>query len=47
MLWIMRPLRGDADVTPVALITRLTATARQFSGIVTAWVGKTAREGGS
>ena len=36
----------DAGVTPVALITGLAPTARRFAGIVTAWLGKTAREGG-
>jgi hypothetical protein len=40
-------LGRDADVTLVACFTRLTATMPQFSGIVTAPLGKTAREGGS
>jgi hypothetical protein len=39
-------LGRDAGVTPVALITGLAVTARRFAGIVTAWLGKTAREGG-
>jgi len=43
----MRFLCRDADVTLVTRFTGLTATAPQFGGIVTAWVGKTAREGGS
>ena len=36
----------DAVVAPVIGNTGLTATARGFRGIVTAWLGKTAREGG-
>jgi hypothetical protein len=47
MLKVMRFLSRDADVTLVARPTGLTETAQQFSGIVTARVGKTAREGGS
>jgi hypothetical protein len=36
----------DAVVAPVIRNTGLTATAREFRGIVTVWLGKTAREGG-
>ena len=42
----MSLLGRDAGVTSVALITGLTATVLRFGGIVTAWLGKTAREGG-
>jgi hypothetical protein len=39
-------LGGDADVASVARIIGLTSTVLRFGGIVTAWLGKTAREGG-
>ena len=38
-------LGGDAGVASVVRFTGLTATAPRFGGIVTAWLGKTAREG--
>ena len=38
-------LGRDAGVTFVVRLTGLTATAPRFGGIVTAWLGKTAREG--
>ena len=47
LLRLMSFLSIDADVTFGAGITGLTATAPQFAGIVTVWLGKTAREGGS
>jgi hypothetical protein len=46
MLRHVSTLGRDAAVTSVIRITGLTAIAPHFAGIVIAWLGKTAREGG-
>ena len=46
MLQRVRDFGRGAGVTSGAGLTGLTSTAWSFRGIVTAWLGKTAREGG-
>ena len=46
LLQYVSTLGRDTVGAFVVRITGLTATAPGFGGIVTAWVGKTAREGG-